>query len=226
MSIQLSNENVKPYYNKNHNNNSDNNCFIGGDDNGGDSNPARAHAADNNDIAENDAHGITVNIFRFKFTDDFGIELYKFSKIHQYDHRKDFKSAWETWIKENNELVREETERLGSLGYYGDVEDKMFKSARYYFRKKSTEKKEPQERKNYIGVKKELLEKMDEHINEKINTVDYSPAEGFLDFCKINGKLLQEEVNRLYTSGIKDSTEIKNKIKKTYKNRYFMFISK
>ena len=102
----------------------------------------------------------------------------------------------------------------------------MFKSARYYFRKKSTEKKEPQERKNYIGVKKELLEKMDEHINKKINTPDYSPAEGFLDFCKNNSKLLQEEVNCLYNSGIKDCVDIKNKIKKTYKNRYFMFISK
>jgi len=226
MSIQLSNKNVETYSDKNNFYTGNNDIYIRGDDNRNDSISAGAHDVDNNDIAENFHHEITVNIFRFKFTDDFVIELYKFSKIHQYDHRKDFKSAWETWIEENDELVSEETQRLETLGYEGNINDKMFKSARYYFRKKSTEKKEPQERKNYIGVKKELLEKMDEHITEKINTVDYSPAEGFLDFCKINGKLLQEEVNCLYISGIKDSTEIKNKIKKTYKNRYFMFINK
>jgi hypothetical protein len=183
-----------------------------------------SNSIDNN--RGNEINEITINIFRFKFSDEFVIELYKFSKIHQYDHRKDFKSAWDTWIEENEELVNEETVRLVNLGYDGDIQDKMFKSARYYFRKKSTEKKEPRERKNYVGMKKELLEKMDEHINHNITTDDYSPAEGFLDFCKIHGKLLQEEVNRLYNSGIKDSAEIKNKIKKTYKNRYFMFISK
>ncbi len=31
------------------------------------------------------------NIFRFKFRDDFMIELSNFSKIHQYDSRGDFK---------------------------------------------------------------------------------------------------------------------------------------
>jgi hypothetical protein len=38
--------------------------------------------------------------------------------------------------------------------------------------------------------------------------------------------LLKEESSRLTTSGFKDSTEIHEKLKKTYKNRYFMFISK
>ena len=33
-------------------------------------------------------------IYRFKFTEQFMEELYKFSKIHQYDDRKDFKEAW------------------------------------------------------------------------------------------------------------------------------------
>jgi len=41
-----------------------------------------------------------VNIFRYKFSDDFIQPLYQFSKIHQYDHRKDFKEAWNIWIEE------------------------------------------------------------------------------------------------------------------------------
>ena len=32
-----------------------------------------------------------INIYRYKFTNEFTCELFTFSKIHQYEHRKDFK---------------------------------------------------------------------------------------------------------------------------------------
>jgi hypothetical protein len=169
---------------------------------------------------------VNVNIFRYKFTDDFTSELFKFSKIHQYDHRKDFKEAWKTWLEENVEIVEEETRKLKKLGYQGNVEDKMFKSARYYFRKKSTEKKAPAKRRDYVSVGKLLLEAMDTHIRMLINTEDYKPSDGFDSFCNKNKDLLKEEVNTLCKNGLTDSNEIKNKIKKTYKNRYFLFITK
>ena len=92
------------------------------------------------------------------------IDLNKFAKIHQYDHRKDFKEAWEIWVEENDDIVQEEVDRLNNLGYDGDILDKMFKSARYYFRKKSTEKKVPQKRRSYVGIQSALLEAMDKHI--------------------------------------------------------------
>ena len=163
-----------------------------------------------------------VSIFRFKFTEEFMKELHNFSKIHQYDHRKDFKTAWDIWVEENDNLVKEETARLYSLGYEGDILDKMFKSARYYFRKKSSEKKTPKSRKVYVGVQKGLLDAMDEHITNGIKDREYKPSEGFLDFCKANPELLKEEIVRLNDNGIVDTDGIKNKIKKTYKNRYFM----
>jgi len=169
---------------------------------------------------------ININIFRFKFTDDFTSELFKFSKIHQYDHRKDFKEAWKTWLEENVEIVEEETRKLKNLGYQGNIEEKMFKSARYYFRKKSTEKKAPAKRRDYVSVNKLLLEAMDSHIRMLINTEDYKPSDGFDSFCNKNKDLLKEEVNTLCKNGLTDSNEIKNKIKKTYKNRYFLFITK
>lgn len=173
-----------------------------------------------------DNNEINVNIFRFKFKDEFTGELYKFAKIHQYDHRKDFKEAWKIWLEENTEIVEEEVRRLTNLRYDGDILDKMFKSARYYFRKKSTEKKEPAKRRVYHGVQKELLEAMDEHIKDNINDKDYKPSDGFDKFCKENLDVVKEEVSILCKSGFTDSNEIKNKIKKTYKNRYFLFISK
>ena len=90
--------------------------------------------------------------------------------------------------------------------------------------KKSTEKKAPAERRIYVGVQKDLLEAMDMHIKSKINDDNYKPSEGFDEFCKENIDLLKEEVNLLCRNGLTDSEEIKRKIKKTYKNRYFLFI--
>ena len=167
-----------------------------------------------------------INIYRYKFTDDFTDKLFRFSKVHQYDHRKDFKEAWEIWLEENNDIVEEEVRRVTNLGYDGDVLDKMFKSARYYFRKKSTEKKPPTKRRSYVGANKELIEAMDDHIKSSVAKKDYKPSDGFTEFCATQSELLKEEVAKLCRSGFTDSNVIKNKIKKTYKNRYFLITSK
>jgi len=180
----------------------------------------------NNNKIDKSKNNVNVNIFRYKFTDEFTGELFKFSKIHQYDHRKDFKEAWNIWTEDNDDIVSEEVRRLTNLGYDGDILDKMFKSARYYFRKKSTEKKEPLKRRDYIAIQRDLLDAMDDHIKSKINADDYKPSDGFDEFCKANIDLLKEEVNILCRNGFTNSVEIKNKIKKTYKNRYFLIISK
>lgn len=171
---------------------------------------------------EKSVTGLPNVIYRFKFTEDFIEELYKFSKIHQYDKRKDFKEAWKLWTEENQDIIDEETTRLNNLGYDGDVLDKMFKSARYYFRKKSTEKKEPKQRRQYISVTRELLDAMDHHIEENIFNDDYQPKTGFISFCKANEKILKESIDKIFEQGVKDSELIEDKIKKTYKNRYFM----
>jgi len=169
---------------------------------------------------------LSIGIYRYKFTNEFTDELYKFSKIHQYDHRKDFKEAWKIWTEDNSTLVDGELRRLTNLGYDGDIIDKMYKSARYYFRKKSTEKKEPSKRRVYIGSQKELIEAMDEDIRTNIISGEFKPSNGFDEFCKKNVEIIKEQVNLLLKTGYKDSNEIKEKIKKTYKNRYFLIISK
>lgn len=165
-------------------------------------------------------------IYRYKFTEDFMEELYEFSKIHQFDHRKDFKEAWNIWIKENEEIVDEEMRRLLRLGYDGDILDKMFKSARYYFRKKSTKPKEPKQRRKYTTINPNLLKMMDEHIKENIENEDFQPKLGFKLFCEENEELIEESIEKLKEQGLDDLVEINNKIKKTYKNRYFMLTNK
>jgi hypothetical protein len=171
-------------------------------------------------------NNLPVVIYRFKFTEEFMEYLYNFAKIHQYDDRKDFKEAWNVWTEENENLIDQEMRRLLNLGYEGDVLDKMFKSARYYFRKKSTEKKEPRQRRQYISVNRDLLDTMDSHIEDNIYDANYQPKTGFIKFCKDNETLLKETISKIFEQGIKDSELIEDKIKKTYKNRYFMLINK
>jgi hypothetical protein len=177
-------------------------------------------------IDETNFNKTNIKIYRYKFSDEFIEELYKFSKIHQYDNRKDFKDAWELWIDDNSIIVSKESTRLIDLAYDGDILNKMFTSARYYFRKKGTEKKAPIMRSTYIGIQKELLDAMDNHITLKLNEPWYKPSLGFNDFCKENIGLLQQEIEILIKYDIVGSDDIKKKIKKTYKNRYFMIINK
>ena len=165
-------------------------------------------------------------IFRFKFTEEFMEELHNFSKIHQYDHRKDFKDAWVKWTEENQDIIAKEVDRLVAMGYPNEddiVYDKMFKSARYYFRKKSAVKPEPKQRRQYIGVDHELLENMDIHIRTNIYNDDYKPKTAFIMFCKEYDTILRQTIEQM---SISDAKMIQEKIKKTYKNRYFMLTSK
>ena len=178
---------------------------------------------DDIDIVEDITSRLDHTIYRFKFTEDFMAELYKFAKIHQYDHRKDFKEAWTKWTDENSDIITNETERLLALGYKNEdnIDDKMFKSARYYFRKKSPVKPEPKPRRQYISVDPELLSAIDQHI---IVNNDCKPEAAFVLFCKDNEQILRQTIGQICSQGINDSQLIQQKIKKTYKNRYFLLL--
>jgi hypothetical protein len=123
-------------------------------------------------------------------------------------------------------MVSAEVEIQQNRGFSGDVLDKMFKSARYYFRKKSPVAVEPKQRRQYISVSRELLESMDAHIKINIGLPDYQPKIGFVSFYEENNSLIEETFRSFYEQDIKDREFIQLKLKKTYKNRYFMIISK
>ena len=165
-------------------------------------------------------------IFRFKFSQPFIDEMYVFSKVHQYDSRHDFKDAWNTWTENNAELINNETKRLENMNYQGDIMDKMFKSARYYFRKKSTVKKDPSERGFYVNLDKELLYAMDEHIKRNMSAnIKMKPSDSVKEFQQINAEYIKEKTRDLCQEEGFDESMIENKIKKTYKNRYFMIMN-
>ena len=80
----------------------------------------------------------------------------------------------------------------------------------------------------YVLLNRDLLSAMDDHIERGLRQQsDFRPASGFAEFCKLNAdsdsyrSAYRSEVTRL--SEIMPTGEaVGDKIKKTYKNRYYM----
>jgi len=164
-------------------------------------------------------------VYRYKLSTHVVESVTSFTKMHQYDSRKDYKEAWVTWADEQTNMISSESMRLKNLGYDGDVLDKMYKAGRYYFRTKTTDKsKKPKKRRQYISMDNTILSAMDAHIADNASNDTYSPANGYDNFVSNNTNILRNEINRiiLEKADIKAS-DIALKIKKTYKNRYYLY---
>jgi len=160
-------------------------------------------------------------IFRFKFSAEFNNQLLSFSKLHQHDDRITYKDNWTLWLQTNDQMIDEESRRLREQGYDGNIIDKMYKSGRYYYRKK-TPKQEPKKRRKYIPIECDVIEQMDKHIADNADSLTFKPSSAFELFTNEFKDLIEEETNRLLEKEL-SKEDIKLKFKKTYKNRYFIF---
>jgi len=174
-------------------------------------------------------------IFRFKFSKDIVEMLIYFGKLHEYDNRHDYKDAWKRWYENNTEILQIEERRLIELGFTGNIEDKMYKAGRYYFRKiennsPNLEDKKPEEtfinkKRQYISLSRNILNAMDNHITTNIKNDNYTPSNGLDNFYKQNTVSLASETLYLENNTTLKKNEIYLKIKKTYKNRYYLIVN-
>ena len=186
-------------------------------------------------------------IFRYKLDDTIMTLIAQFAKIHEKEDRHAYKEAWAIWLIDNQDMVNREVTRLEELDYNGDILDKMFKAGRYYFREKAPKKKasaaqassaqasaaqassaqasappEPPKKKTreYIVMDPVLIQAMDAHLKLKMKAQSFKPAVAYTDFCLQHSEILQKETLRLLQNITKE--KLTAKIKKTYKNRYFI----
>ena len=190
-------------------------------------------------------------IFRYKLDDTIMTLIAQFAKIHEKEDRHAYKEAWAIWLIDNQDMVNREVTRLEELDYNGDILDKMFKAGRYYFREKAPKKKasaqpneqasaaqaqpnevasanklvapaEPAKKKtrDYIVMDPVLIQAMDAHLKLKMKAQSFKPAVAYTDFCLQHSEILQKETLRLLQNITKE--KLTAKIKKTYKNRYFI----
>jgi hypothetical protein len=223
-----------------------------------------------------------IKTYRHEFSQEFMTDLSTFAKVHQYDDRHTYKSEWNKWTQQNNiaQAIEMEKRRLEENGYKGDVEDKMFKAGRYYFKKKKTAVAATDlplnvappatpptvtttttptatavlsvpdlpltapaaGRRPYITMSKNSIKMMDEHIRNASSadsTTEFKPSSCYSDFyqTKMTSDEMTKEIGHVIekyekTPGAMSnitpeelSEQIMDKIKKTYKNRYYKFTS-
>jgi len=179
---------------------------------------------------------IVLQTTRFLFSDTITELLGEFSNKHKYDDRKDYKEAWTNWIldPEVKPILDQEIERIQLLGFEGDVLNKMFKSVRYYYRKKHSkdiDKSEIEEKspRTYDTFPNNVLASIDYHIksqiknnifiNDTIIKCAVKPATCFDNFCKEQKPLIVELLGNNITKD--DVKQLIEKLKKSYKNRYY-----
>jgi len=192
-------------------------------------------AVQNDDLLNNNIPRVGGRVLRFEFSGALVEHVTAFANLHQYDDRKTYKEAWTAWLAHDEiaALLANEVTRLSALGYNGDVADKLFKSGRYYFRTREptvpsiAPHTPPSQRlgRAYVLLNHQLLDARDDHIECGLrrDAHAYTPAIGYAEFCKtwMNVDYYSREVTRL--SEIMPTGEaVHDKLKKTYKNRYFM----
>jgi hypothetical protein len=192
-----------------------------------------------------------IRVLRFEFSNTLIDALKAFTTVHQYDDRKTYKEAWTAWLAHDEiaTMLKTEVERLTNLGYKGDVADKLYKSGRYYFRTReptvphtppSVATSTPNDAngvrrglgnlgspRKYVLLNHAMLAAMDDHIERGLRHNAYTPAIGFSDFFKTHAstdllKTAVASLMRYYETAPNPPREIHEKLKKTYKNRYFM----
>ena len=119
----------------------------------------------------------TDKIYRFKFSNEIVEILDTFSKLYKHTCQKEYKEKWDEWLIENKQEIDKESERLLALGYEGNIKEKMYKSARYYFRKKSEEKKEPTDQ--IVSDEEESVSSVDINAEQRPTTVEDAEKSSF-----------------------------------------------
>jgi hypothetical protein len=152
--------------------------------------------------------------------------LQRFSEVHSEDDVKTFNDQWEIWIEENKELIQRENSILKEKGYKKDIYQKLYLSARYYFKNKKSDngfKNSPTKRRKYCSIGKPIIKLIDEHLNSKQHS---KPSVSFKNFLKENESLIIDEKNKIMLDKELEEKMFDNKLKKTYKNRYYVKFNK
>ena len=166
-------------------------------------------------------------VFRYKFSNDVMELMQDFSKVHQNDSKDNFDDNWTLFLEKNKQVIETEERRLKECGFDASIEDKMYKSIKYYYNKKkiavvdadananananANADANAKERRKYVSVGHDVLISMQVHIRENIKKEDYKPDKGFNEFIKDYD---------LKKDGDGGDDEFK-RYKKAYKNMYY-----
>ena len=199
---------------------------------------------DRNDEERVDLSNVKVPVFRFKLATTVFDNIREFARIHQHEDRVTFKDSWKTWCDNNKTIIDDETKRLSDIGFDNNINDKLFRTAKYYFIKKTfknhtvdtntSSQTEPaqnnannQDKKKYITISRTFLNTISNQIEKNIGNDSFTPCKGFKHFTENFNDNITNEIALIKEKlpGISDD-DCNIKIKKTYKNKYFQYTNK
>lgn len=165
--------------------------------------------------------------YRFDFTKDVAGLMYSFTKEHRDETAKNFRANWNEWInrEEIKRILTTECELLLNQGFKGDAWDKMYKSARYYYKKQPSDTASKHQAKQK-GTKHtnrfslNFLQMIDTNISKHMQD-DKPQIELFNEFCETMSEEIIYELRVIKTEMGEIPEDIKEKLKKTYKNRFY-----
>ena len=163
-----------------------------------------------------------MSIFRYKFDEAIINLINVFSSSHKDVDTIQFREDWNAFIKDNDSAINREKFRLIHLGYTGNIDAKMYKSARYYFKNKK-EKKEAKKRRKYVTLDKTFLADMDRHILLVAFRQDLKPVHAYNNF--VSDSIYSRKIDMVIQNLLDDNWDepaAECKLKKTYKNRYYI----
>ena len=152
---------------------------------------------------------IRIKAIRYNFTPQMMEKIQEITRVHQFDERKKYKEEWKCWIntkeiqlKVSCEIIRLKDE--GCTWEDEEIKEKMYKSSKFYYKKKmeqegeKDDKKDKKEEKstveNYKGFTKTFLRSIDGYIMEKIKEesktsdttdLDVVPIKLYNDYCSV-----------------------------------------
>lgn len=130
-----------------------------------------------------------------------------FAEIHKYDDNSDFKEYFEKWVIKHNEIINNEQQRLELLGCTNDIIDKIYKSIKYYYCKKTTTRT--------------VQKKSDEYTKREYSKLEFNiiaDIKNFIDDLEISNI----KASDAYNDFLDKFPRYKNidKIKKSFKNKF------
>ena len=143
-----------------------------------------------------------MKIHRFKCSPELNQEIMNFSEIHKFDIDETLDEHFKDWMEKHKDLIEREEDFLKRHEYEDDIESKIFKSIKYYYIKKFTEKPENKQ------PKKKEIHKIDADVMQAIKNDLIRNFEIDADFKpSITYELFKTSDDPL--------------IKKSYKNQYY-----
>ena len=112
-------------------------------------------------------------IHRFKCSPELNQEIMNFSEIHKFDIDETLAEHFKDWMERHKELIEREEDFLKRHEYEDKIEGKIFKSIKYYYIKKFTEKQEHKKtkRKEIQKIDPEMMRAIKEDLTRQFELI-------------------------------------------------------